>query len=78
MLLFKFMHHIIATFSSYIIRTFSSQNPDTGQRESFCNSAFRMSVILISKIINFEVAPVYYTQGQGKISFYDNILLCKK
>ena len=32
------MPHIMAKFTKYIVRTFLVENPDTGQKYSFCNS----------------------------------------
>ena len=36
--MFTFMPHIMAKFTKYIVRTFLVENPDTGQKYSFCNS----------------------------------------
>ena len=39
--MFTFMPHIMAKFTKYIVRTFLVENPDTGQKYSFCNSEDR-------------------------------------
>jgi len=36
--MFTFMPHIMAKFIKYIVRTFLVENPDTGQKYSFCNT----------------------------------------
>ena len=36
--MFTFMPHIMAKFTKYMVRTFLVENPDTGQKYSFCNS----------------------------------------
>ena len=38
--MFTSMPHIMAKFTKYIVRTFLVENPDTGQKYSFCNSGF--------------------------------------
>ena len=42
-----FMHHIVTKFVKYIIRTFLDENPDTGQKKSFCNSALDSSLVTV-------------------------------
>ena len=41
--MFTFMPHIMAKFTKYIVRTFLVENPDTGQKYSFCNSGHTRS-----------------------------------
>ena len=36
--MFTFMHHVVTKYVKIIIRTFLDENPDTGQKNSFCNS----------------------------------------
>ena len=38
--MFIFMPHIMAKFTKYMVRTFLVENPDTGQKYSFCNSGW--------------------------------------
>ena len=50
--MFTFMPHIMAKFTKYIVRTFLVENPDTGQKYSFCNSGGEV------KISNFKYTSV--------------------
>ena len=46
--MFTFMPHIIAKFTKYIVRTILVENPDTGQKYSFCNSGVEVEVGVVT------------------------------
>ena len=52
-LMYTFMLYIMAKFTKYIIRTFLVENPDTGQKYSYCNS-----------VLNFKFLKIQ-TEGLG-------------
>ena len=51
--MFTFMPHIMAKFTKYIVRTFLVENPDTGQKYSFCNSGGEVKISDFKYIVSY-------------------------
>ena len=70
--MFTFMPHIMAKFTKYIVRTFLVENPDTGQKYSFCNSDLKSSYQMqFSDIRNKVVDLILLQQLTSKVKqFY--------
>ena len=51
--MFTFMPHIMAKFTKYIVRTFLVENPDTGQKYSFCNSRRDVKISDFKYIVSY-------------------------
>ena len=88
--MFTFMPHIMAKFTKYIVRTFLVENPDTGQKYSFCNSALyldnlsqrkqkRNSIILPELLDNLRLCLKYASMQVCKYAIckYAHMQVCK-
>ena len=59
------MPNIMAKFTKYIVRTFLVENPNTGQKYSFCNSVHTPIYIITTPYLLCEVCVTPGSEEKG-------------